>query len=105
MSETLVTLAHEIEDLTERNSRLSANFDNYKLSYDVTRAENTRLRAENDKLSVRVLELERKYVRVTAALTSAGHSILAAKEDTLEIKKDETAIPFAPRRMPGATLS
>jgi FtsZ-binding cell division protein ZapB len=100
MSEALVTLAHEIEELTERNNRLSASFDTYKLSYELTRTENIRLRAENDKLNIRVLDIERKYVRVTAALTSAGESILAAKEN-IETKKDEPTIPFAPRTRTG----
>lgn len=105
MSEALVQLAHELEDLTEQNSRLKANFDTYKLSYDLIRAENIRLRSENDKISARLLDLERKYVRVTSALTNAGQSILTAKEDTLEVKNDEPTIPFAPRKMPGATFS
>lgn len=99
MSEALVTLAHEIEDLTERNSRLSASVDAYKLSYELNRVENIRLRAENDKLSARVVEIERKYVRVTSALTSAGQAILAVNE--IEAKKDEPAIPFAPRARTG----
>jgi hypothetical protein len=99
MSEALVTLAHEIKELTERNSRLSASFDTYKLSYELTRTENIRLRAENDRLNARVLEIERKYVRVTAALTSAGQSILAVKEN-IDIK-DEPTIPFAPRTRTG----
>lgn len=99
MSEALVTLAHEIEDLTERNSRLAANLDTYKLSYELNRAENIRLRAENDKLSAKVLEIERKYVRVTSALTSAGHAILAVKDT--EAEKNEPTIPFAPRTRVG----
>jgi hypothetical protein len=99
MSEALVTLAHEIEDLTERNSRLSANLDTYKLSYELNRAENIRLRAENDRLSARVLEIERKYIRVTSALTSAGQAILAVKDT--EAEKNESTIPFAPRAKAG----
>jgi FtsZ-binding cell division protein ZapB len=102
MSETLVVLAHELEQLSETNSRLKANFDNYKLLYDLTREENIRLRSESDKLSARLRDLEQKYVRVTSALTNAGQCILTAKEDTLDTKT-ESAIPFTPRKMPGAS--
>lgn len=99
MSEALVTLAHEIEDLTERNSRLTASVDAYKLSYELNRTENIRLRTENDKLSARVVEIERKYVRVTSALLQAGQAILAVKD--AEAGKDESTIPFAPRARSG----
>jgi hypothetical protein len=94
MSDALVKLAHEIEDLTERNNRLSAGLDTYKLSYELNRAENIRLRAENDKLSARVLEIERKYIRVTAALTSAGQAILAVKDTEAEKDAPPSAVVF-----------
>ena len=96
---TILQLMREIEEKDERLATVESELESFKLCYNITSAENERLKK-------RVEQLQRQFSKAASdgqiamdALQRMGNIVISAVH-TVHPPKEEHPIPFAKRVMP-----